>query len=55
MNEIFCPNCNKSFDGESPDPGDSITCPNCGAEGYGSYTYFETDGEYDEYYTIEWY
>ena len=54
MSEIYCQNCKNSFDGEAPDPGNYITCPKCGAEGYGTYDYFETDGEY-EYYTIEWY
>lgn len=55
MSEIYCSICKSYFDGNSPDPGDYVTCPNCGAEGYGTYDYFETEEGYDEYYTIEWY
>jgi hypothetical protein len=50
MNEIFCQNCNKSFDGRYPSPGDYVICPHCGAEGYGTY-----DSTEDMNYTIEWY
>ena len=40
MGKIIC--------GGYPKPGDSVTCPHCNAEGYGTYS---PEGDY----TIEWY
>lgn len=46
---ITCGVCFKAIDAPYPSVGDSVVCPNCGAEGYGTYSS-------DEYmnYEMEW-
>ena len=48
--DIYCMECKEEFQGDYPRPGESVMCPNCKAEGYGTY-----DNTPDMGYTIEWY
>lgn len=48
--DVYCMECNQEFEGEYPGVGKSIECPNCGAEGYGTYSNDE-----NMFYEIEWY
>lgn len=45
---IKCSICGNSFAARFPKTGDSVTCPHCGAEGYGTY---DEGGNY----MLEWY
>lgn len=48
MTHIFCEICKQTFEAKYPIVGDSVICPHCDAEGFGTY------GGGDLY-TIEWY
>jgi len=45
---IQCFICQDGFASRYPNTGDSVICPHCGAEGYGT---FDGDGNY----MLEWY
>lgn len=46
-NVLRCGVCYGSFDADYPSTGESVTCPHCEAEGYGTYS--------ENLYSIEWY
>jgi len=48
--DIYCMECREEFQGTYPTPGEHVDCPNCGAEGHGTYDCTE-----DMDYMIEWY